>query len=128
MKDQDGMLLTPAEWKLMECLWDSSPRTGRDAAEYLSKSAGWSRSTALTMLRRMTDKGAVIYGEADGMLSYSAAIKREDAAVRETDDFLCRVYHGSVSLLVSTLADRRELSDEDMEELERILHGAGKGK
>jgi BlaI family penicillinase repressor len=125
----DGnMLLTPAEWKLMECLWDGSPKNGREAAEYLKKSAGWTRSTTLTMLRRMTEKGAVRCGETNGMLSYTPAIRRQDAAVRETDDFIERVYHGSVSLLVSSLADRQELSEEDIQELKRILHNAEKEK
>ena len=32
----ENINLTPAEWNLMECLWEASPRTGREAAEYLS--------------------------------------------------------------------------------------------
>ncbi len=125
---RDSVLLTPTEWKLMECLWASSPRTGRQAAEYMKKSALWSRSTTLTMLRRMTEKGAVQSGEENGVLCYSPLIKREEAAVRETDDFIDRVYHGSVSLLVSSLADRQELSDGEIEELKRILHDTEKEK
>ena len=30
-------LLTAAEWHLMECLWEKSPRTGREATEYLEQ-------------------------------------------------------------------------------------------
>ena len=48
--------LTNAEWSLMECLWESSPRTGREAVEYLKKRVGWKRSTTLTMLSRMTER------------------------------------------------------------------------
>ena len=44
--------LTTPEWNLMECLWEASPRTGREAAEFLMNHVGWSRSTTLTMLRR----------------------------------------------------------------------------
>ena len=51
--------LTPAEWQLMECLWVSAPRTGRECVEYLQRSVGWSRSTTLTMLRRMTEKNMI---------------------------------------------------------------------
>ena len=55
--------LTPTEWSLMECLWENAPRTGREAVEYLAHSAGWSRSTTLTMLRRMTEKGLIALDE-----------------------------------------------------------------
>ena len=60
-------LLTAAEWHLMECLWEKSPRTGREATEYLERCAGWSRSTTLTMLRRMTEKRLIACGEEDGV-------------------------------------------------------------
>ena len=55
----DKTTLTPTEWNLMECLWEHAPRTGREATEYLERTVGWSRSTTLTLLRRMTEKGLV---------------------------------------------------------------------
>ena len=57
---RDSVLLTPTEWKLMECLWASSPRTGRQAAEYMKKSALWSRSTTLTMCRETFNTAQII--------------------------------------------------------------------
>ena len=51
--------LTPAEWNLMECLWEKSPRTGKEAVDYMKDSVGWSRSTTLTMLRRMGQPGNI---------------------------------------------------------------------
>ena len=53
------MGLTEAEWQVMECLWMSAPRTGREIIDALGKTTGWSRSTTLTLLRRLEDKGAV---------------------------------------------------------------------
>ena len=59
--------LTSAEWYVMECLWQKSPCTGREVTEYLSQHAGWSRSTALTMLRRMHEKDLIACQEVDGI-------------------------------------------------------------
>ena len=117
--------LTPAEWKLMECLWAKAPRSGREAADELHDSAGWSRSTTLNMLRRMSGKGAVICGEENGMKVYSPAIARDDAVARETDSFLGRVYRGSLSLMLNTMTRQRELSREEINELYDILRKAG---
>lgn len=44
--------LAPAEWNIMECLWECAPQTGRELTEQLEASMGWSRSTTLTLLRR----------------------------------------------------------------------------
>ena len=51
------MGLTEAEWQVMECLWTSAPRTGREIIDALGKTTGWSRSTTLTLLRRLEDAG-----------------------------------------------------------------------
>jgi BlaI family penicillinase repressor len=120
--------LTPAEWNLMECLWDSWPKTGREATEYLNRSVGWTRSTTLTMLRRMTEKGLISCQEVDGMNSYSPLIVRDDAVVQETEDFLHRVYKGSVSMMISAITKKQELSQEEIDELYAILHKAEKEK
>lgn len=105
----------------MECLWDAAPRTGREATDYLQKHVGWSRSTTLTMLRRMTEKGLINCEDKDGMKVYSPLIKREDAALQETEDFLSRVYKGSLSLMVSTLTKKQALSQVELDELYGIL-------
>lgn len=116
--------LTPAEWKLMECLWEKAPRTGRETVEYLQKSVGWSRSTTLTMLRRMTEKG-LLACETDGeVLTYRPQLRREDAMRQETRSFLDRVYKGSVSMLVSAMTSEQKLSREEIDELYELLRRA----
>lgn len=120
-------LLTAAEWHLMECLWEKSPRTGREATEYLAQHAGWSRSTTLTMLRRMTDKGLIACAEAGGVKVYSPLLARNDAALRTTEDFLHRVYHGSVSMMMSAITQKQALSRQEIDELYAILRQAEKG-
>lgn len=51
--------LTQAEWQLMEKLWDYAPQTGRELTEAMAAQTGWNRSTTLTLLRRLMEKGAV---------------------------------------------------------------------
>ena len=114
-------LLTAAEWHLMECLWENSPRTGREATEYLETHAGWSRSTTLTMLRRLEAKGAVA-GDTEGELkAFRPLIAREEVAAQETENLLDRVYKGSLSLLVSNLTRKQSLPQNEIDELYAIL-------
>jgi BlaI family penicillinase repressor len=127
MKHHD-QTLTPTEWRLMECLWEKSPRTGREAVEYLEKSVGWSRSTTLTMLRRMTEKGAIRCGEESGVKMYEPLIQKEEAMIHEADDFLSRVYKGSVSMLMSAITRKEDLSQKEIDELYAILRKAEEGK
>ena len=115
------MGLTEAEWQVMEFLWTSAPRTGREIIDALGKTTGWSRSTTLTLLRRLEDKGAVSAVSEGGMKHYRPQVAREDAAVQETEHLLERVYQGSVSLLVSSLVKKQTLSQEEIDKLYAIL-------
>lgn len=123
MKD-DTVNLSRAEWGVMECLWESSPLTGREIVERMSGNNGWSRSTTLTLLGRLETKGAVSSDAGGGVKVYGAAIARDDTALSETRDFLGRVYKGSLSLMVSSLTEREALTSDEIDELCAILRKA----
>ena len=119
--EKEHIRLTEAEWAVMECLWEKEPRTGREVVQWLGKRMGWTRSTSLTLLRRLEAKGAVS-GEADGERKvFRPLIRREDAALRETESLLDRVYKGSLSLMVSSLTKKQPLRQEEIDELYSIL-------
>ena len=120
MNDKN-LTLTEAEWTVMECLWEKSPRTGRETVAWLDQKMGWTRSTVLTMLRRLEAKGAVA-GDTEGELkTFRPLIAREDVAVRETENLLDRAYKGSLSLLVSSLTKKQTLPQNEIDELYAIL-------
>ena len=84
--------------------------------------AGWSRSTTLTLLRRLAEKGAVRYEDSGSVRTFFPAITRECAAVRQTRDLLGRVYHGSLSMLVSAMTREETLPQEEIDELYALLN------
>ena len=116
--------LTPTEWHLMECLWEHAPRTGREAIDYMKAHVGWSRSTTLTMLKRMSEKGVIDCREENGLKIYSPMIHRDDAVQRETDNFLSRVYQGSISTMMNAITRKQKLSKSEIEELYAIIRQA----
>jgi BlaI family penicillinase repressor len=120
MNDKN-IALTEAEWTVMECLWEKSPRTGRETVAWLDEKMGWTRSTTLTMLRRLEAKGAVA-GDTEGEpKTFRPLIAREEVAVRETENLLDRAYKGSLSLLVSSLTRKQSLPQKEIDELYAIL-------
>lgn len=118
---QNSISLTTAEWNVMECLWEESPLTGRQLTDLLEEKMGWNRSTTLTMLRRLEEKGAVVSDSQGTKKTFSPGIAREDAAHQETEGFLERVYGGSVSLMVSAMTKKKALSKQEIDELYAML-------
>jgi BlaI family penicillinase repressor len=120
----ENQAITGSEWPLMECLWDRSPRTLMEIVRYVQARTGWAKSTITTMVSRMEAKG-LIYSEAGGRAkNYYPAFSREEAAARETQSLLSRVYRGSVGLMVNTLIEKNSLTKSDIDELYAILQKA----
>lgn len=113
--------LTQAEWAVMECLWERSPQSGREVTEHMERSCGWNRSTTNTLLYRLESKGAVAADTEGRSKFYRALLRREDAALHETKDFLDRVFHGSLSMMVSAMTQKQALSQTEIEELYAML-------
>ena len=113
--------LTAAEWNVMECLWERAPQTGREVTQSMEASVGWSRSTTLTLLKRLVDKGVVLCDTEGTKNTFSPAVRREDAAEQETETFLGRVYQGSLSMMVSAMTRKKAIPKEEIDELYELL-------
>lgn len=118
---QQNISLTSAEWDVMEHLWEHAPCTGREVTEQMQEHCGWSRSTTLTLLSRLVAKGAVLSDSETGKKTFRPLICREDAALHEAENFLGRVYKGSLNLMVSAMTRKQSLSKEEIDELHGLL-------
>ena len=117
--------LSDSEWKLMNHLWDSAPRTITELTAAVKDDTGWSKNTVITMLSRLETKGAVRHQEGGRAKRYTPLLRREDAARAETENFLSKVYGGSLGLMVSNLVESRALTEADLAELSAILEKEG---
>ncbi len=118
--------LSDGEWKLMNCLWEGSPKTITQLTAELKEDTGWEKHTIITMLSRLEGKGAVVH-DGGTPKRYSPILVRSETARAETESFLDKVYGGRLGLLVNALVDSRALSQADIDELAAILEKAKGG-
>lgn len=116
--------LSEAEWNVLESLWAESPKVGSRIVADMEARTGWNRSTTLTMLRRMTEKGLISCDDSGKMKTYTPLVQREEAVKKETESFLNRVYQGSVSMLLNSFVEKQKLSAGEIKELREILDQA----
>lgn len=118
--------VTEAEWKIMEVLWDHAPRTMGEITAILGPTTGWTRHTVITLLKRMTEKGAVSMDDSARAKTYVPLITREEASTVETHKFLNHVFRGKAALLVNHLVDSGDLSADDLQEILNVMRGEKK--
>ena len=119
--------LTASEWSVLDSLWQENPQTVMQLVSNLGRTVGWAKSTTITTLRRMEEKGLVHCEIVGKGKSYTPAVEQEQAVISETRSFLDRVYQGSVGLMMSAMAQRQELSREEIAQLREILEKAEEG-
>ena len=118
--------VTHAEWSIMELLWEG-PKTLMELVNTLAQTAGWSKSTVTTMVRRMTEKGLIDFETNGRTKLFRAAVSREDVVARETDSLLDRAYQGSIGMMLSAMVSNKHLTKSDIDELYAILKEAEEG-
>ena len=123
----DELKLSASEWNVLNCLWTDSPRTVMQLVAELERSVGWAKSTTITTLRRMEEKGLVRAEQSGRGKSYTPAVERERAVTAETRSFLDKVYGGRLGLMMSAMVDSRALTQQDIDELTAILESAKEG-
>lgn len=119
--------LTAGEWNVLRCLWGRGPRTIMQIVSELEQTVSWHKSTTITTLHRMEAKGLVRCEQAGRGRAYVPLVNQEQAEAAETRSFLDRVYRGSVGMMMSAMAQRRQLSGDEIEELRAILDRAERG-
>jgi predicted transcriptional regulator len=113
--------ISDAEHAVMEVLWDEAPLTAQDVAERVDPDRGWSANTVKTLLGRLLAKAAIAH-EAEGRrYLYRPLVRRDDYVSGESRRLIDRLFGGRFAPLVAHLADRDELTQADIAEIEALI-------
>src|SRR5215813_15661797 len=109
------------ELALLRFVGDAGQATVGQAAEGFGQPRGLARSTVLTMMERLRTKGHLTRRQQDGVYHYAPRTAHGTAVRQAVQRFVDRTLDGSIAPFVAYLAEREELSDEEIAELETVL-------
>jgi BlaI family transcriptional regulator, penicillinase repressor len=113
--------ITEAEWDVMAVVWEQAPVAASTIVDLLQKKKDWTLATVRTLLRRLVNKGALAQSQEGKRYIYTARVSVEDCVRRESESFLNRVLGRAPAASLVHLVERAELSNEEIQELRRIL-------
>ncbi len=116
--------ISDAEWQVMKVLWEHAPVTSSEIVERLKPLTHWSTTTIYTLIARLAKKKAVEIDSGSSPYRCSPLISREEIRREESNSFLKKVYDGSLNLMLTNMVDNGRLSDQEIEELKKILDGS----
>ena len=113
--------ISEAEWTVMKALWGENPVTANRLVEIVSESTTWKPNTIKSLLNRLVKKEVVGYEDIGRVYHYSPLIEESLMVKEESQSLLKRVFGGAARPLLVTLIESEDLSDDDIEEIRRVL-------
>ncbi|MBR2885589.1 MAG: BlaI/MecI/CopY family transcriptional regulator [Clostridia bacterium] len=113
--------ITDSEYQIMRILWKAEKQmTVADVVKELDGN-DWTASTVSTFLQRLLKKEVIACDKKGKTNLYYPLLKQSEYDLSETENFLSKIYRGSVKNLVAALYENKKLSSEDMSELKKMF-------
>jgi predicted transcriptional regulator len=107
--------------RILKALWERPEASVAEVLEALGPRAGLAYTTVATMLRKMEARGLVAHRGEGRRFLYRAAVSPDAVTRSMADDLLERLFEGKLADLLSHLLSTREVSREELRELERLI-------
>ena len=115
--------ISEAEWEVMKIFWSKPiPCTANEIVDALGSFSDWKPNTVKTLITRLVKKGALGFREERRIYWYYPLITENKCIRSETKSFVKRVFGGgAIKPMLVTFLQEENLSQEEIEELKRIL-------
>lgn len=113
--------ISDAEFEVMDVIWKYAPLSTNGITDRLSKQKDWSPKTIHTMLTRLEKKGVITHEKESRVFVYTPCVKKSDYLAAQSRTLANRFFDGAMKQLVVSFLDQKELSPEDLAELQQIL-------
>lgn len=107
------------ESRFADMIWAHEPMASRDLIQMAARELGWKSTTSYTVLKRLCQRG--IFQLQDKTVT--SLISREDFYGMRSEQFVQETFNGSLPAFVAAFGKRNKLSEEDAEELKRLIDG-----
>lgn len=110
------------ELALLQHIAEQGDASVGEVAAGFGESRGLARSTVLTMMERLRNKGYLRRKQVDGgVYRYAATVRQDDVVRNAVGSFVEKTLQGSVSPFVAWMSQRTEVSDDELAELEALV-------
>ncbi|MCH5308196.1 MAG: BlaI/MecI/CopY family transcriptional regulator [Prevotella sp.] len=113
----DSPKVFESEYRFCLLLWKHEPINSTKLARICKDELGWSRTTTFTVIRRLSDRGVVKNENA----TVTSLISKEDIQVAQMDEMMEKTFEGSLPAFIAAFARRQKLSDDEVNEILRIV-------
>jgi predicted transcriptional regulator len=112
---------TTAELEILQVLWEHGPSTVGFVNEKLNEKKRVGYTTTLKLMQIMAEKKLVLRDKSKRAHVYSVGVSSEQTEQQLVSGLIDRAFRGSASRLVMQALSTRKASEEELEEIRRLL-------
>jgi len=112
------------EYRFCLILWEHEPVTAVELVKLCQSQLGWKRTTTYTVIKRLEERG-VLRNE-NGVVT--SLVSKEDVQASEIDDLVEKKFEGSLPAFLAAFTKRQELSERDLDEVQRMIDRIRRGE
>ena len=120
--------ISEAEFEVMKIVWQYAPVSTNEITDRLMKTTSWGAKTIQTLIKRLTNKGALTYEKEGRVYVYTPLVKENEYISQQSNSFLRRFYDGDITAMLSAYIKNDRLSAEEIGTLRSILDDADNDK
>lgn len=109
--------LGEVETKFAELVWEHVPVKTTDLIQLCSEQLGWKRTTTYTVLKKFCNKK--IFSVENRIVT--ALVTKEEFCGRKSEKFIEDTFNGSLSAFLSAFASVRQMSEQEIEEIKKLI-------
>ena len=106
-----------AEAKFADMIWDNEPVSSGDLAKLANKEFEWKKTTAVTVLKRLCERG--LFQNQNGIVT--SLISKEEFYARHSETYVEETFGGSLPAFLAAFGARKKLTDKEIDEIQKII-------
>lgn len=107
------------ESRFADIIWSYEPLASRDLIKKAEEELGWKSTTSYTVLKRLCERGIFQLQNK----TVTSLISREEFYGMKSEQFVEETFDGSLPAFLTAFGTRKKLSDEEVEELKKLIDG-----
>ena len=114
--------ISEAELEVMHVLWQKGESTSLEIISEVKKKKEWKNNTIMTLVSRLVNKEFIdVIREDKSLLIYKPKVSEYDYKSKETNNFIEKLYNGSINNMLVAFAKSKKLSKKDLEDLIKLV-------
>ena len=106
-----------SEYRFCLLLWDNEPINSTKLAALCKESLGWSKATTYTVIRRLTERGAV----KNENTIVTTLISKEEAQKSRLEEMVEETFEGSMPAFIAAFSRSKKLTRQEVDQLRALI-------